>query len=135
SSILRGGKRGLATAAAWSSQYRHVHKTLGQLGLTGGLDLIRHLDLRVSMDSSGLHKAALVGTRCLAIWDATHPYAGFLGYGQSMEDCIQVAHSNRPTSVYGNKSCICNGIEAIELVTTPMVVEKIYKLFPPTEKA
>ena len=133
--IFGGGKQELETAAAWSTQYPHVHNTIGQLGLTGELDLISHLDLMVSMDSSGMHMASLVGTRCFSIWGATHPYAGFLGYGQSMEDCIQVAHSNRPSSVYGNKSCICNGIEAIELVTTPMIVEKIYKLFPPTEKA
>src|SRR5690606_41368753 len=110
-------------------------RSIGELVSTGDPDLLSHRDLMVSRDSSGMHMASLVGSRGLSMWGSTHPYAGILGYGQSMQDCIQVAHSNRPSSLYGNKSCICHGIEAIELVTTPMIVEKIYKLFPPTEKA
>lgn len=123
--IFGGGKQELETATTWGERYLHVHSTIGQLGIKGELDLISHLDLMVSMDSSGMHMASLVGTRCLSIWGATHPYAGFLGYGQSAEDCIQVEHPNRPSSIYGNKSCICNGVEAIDLVTPEMVVKKI----------
>lgn len=126
--IFGGGKQERAMAATWSEQYPHVHSTIGELGVQGELDLISHLDLMISMDSSGMHMASLVGIRCLSIWGATHPYAGFLGYGQSLDDCIQVEHPNRPSSIYGNKSCICNGVEAIELVTTEMVVEKIRDL-------
>src|SRR5690606_15667135 len=126
--IFGGGKQELETAATWSAQYPHVYNTIGQLGLTGELDLISHLNVMISMDSSGMHMASLVGTRCISIWGATHPYAGFLGYGQSKADCIQVEHPNRPSSIYGNKSCICNGIEAIELVTPQMVVDKIRSL-------
>ncbi|NGM64786.1 glycosyltransferase family 9 protein [Sphingobacterium sp. SGR-19] len=125
--IFGGGKQESETATTWSEQYPHVCNTIGQLGVKGELDLISHLDFMISMDSSGMHMASLVGIRCLSIWGATHPYAGFLGYGQSMEDCIQVEHPNRPSSIYGNKSCICNGVEAIDLVTPEMVVERIQK--------
>jgi len=128
--IFGGGKQESEIAATWGNQYPHVHSTIGQLGLTGELDLISHLDLMISMDSSGMHMASMVGTRCLSIWGATHPYAGFLGYGQSKEDCIQVEHPNRPSSIYGNKCCICNGVEAIDLVTPEMVLEKIRKTSP-----
>ena len=124
--IFGGGRQELEQGKIWSEQYPHVHTTIGQLGLRAELDLISHLDLMISMDSSGMHMASLVGTRCLSIWGATHPYAGFLGYGQSMEDCIQVEHPNRPSSIYGNKSCLCNGVEAIELVTPEMVVAKVH---------
>lgn len=123
--IFGGGKQEQEIAERWQQAYPHVYNTIGQLGVKGELDLMNHLDLMVSMDSSGMHMASLAGTRCLSIWGATHPYAGFLGYGQSMDDCIQVEHPNRPSSIYGNKSCLCNGIEAINLVTPQMVVEKI----------
>nr|AIA95806.1 CAZy families GT9 protein [uncultured Prevotella sp.] len=43
----------------------------------------------VSMDSANMHLASLTGTRVLSIWGNTHPYMGFLGYGQSMDDVIQ----------------------------------------------
>ena len=123
--IFGGGRQELEQATTWSKNYPQVHNSIGQLGVKGELDLISHLDLMVSMDSSGMHMASLVGVRCLSIWGATHPYMGFLGYGQSMDDCIQVEHPNRPSSIYGNKTCICNGVEAIELVTEEMLIEKI----------
>lgn len=124
--VFGGGKQEREIAEAWSVQYLHVQNTVGQMAMENELDLISHLDLMVSMDSSGMHMASLMGIRCLSIWGATHPYAGFLGYGQSIQDCIQVAHPNRPSSIYGNKSCLCDDIEAINLVTPEMVVEKIY---------
>lgn len=123
--VFGGGKQEQAVATNWEQEHPHVHNTIGQLGVKGELDLMSHLDLIVSMDSSGMHMASLVGKRCLSVWGATHPYAGFLGYGQSMNDCIQVEHVNRPSSIYGNKSCLCNGVEAIDLVTPEMVVNKI----------
>lgn len=132
--IFGGGKQELETAMRWEEQYPHVHSTIGQLGVKGELDLISHLDFMISMDSSGMHMASLVGTRCLSIWGATHPYAGFLGYGQSTEDCIQVEHPNRPSSIYGNKSCICDGVEAIDLVTPDMVLKRIQKEILPIPK-
>lgn len=123
--IFGGGKQENEIAQNWSERYPHVYNTLGQLGISGELDLINHLDVMVSMDSSGMHMASLVGTRCLSLWGATHPYTGFLGYGQAIQDCIQVAHPNRPSSIYGNKSCLCNGVEAIDLITPEMVITRL----------
>ncbi|GHE43615.1 glycosyltransferase family 9 protein [Sphingobacterium griseoflavum] len=123
--IFGGGRQEQETAADWSKRFAHVHSTIGTLGVQSELDLISNLDLVLSMDSSGMHMASLVGIRCLSIWGATHPYAGFLGYGQSIADCIQVEHPNRPSSIYGNKSCLCNGVEAIDLVTPAMVIDKL----------
>lgn len=123
--IFGGGKTEQETAEAWSRQYPAVINTIGQYRIGQELDIIANLDLMLSMDSSGMHMASLMGTRCISIWGATHPYAGFLGYGQALEDCIQVEHPNRPSSIYGNKPCICDGVEAIDLVTTDMVIEKI----------
>lgn len=126
--IFGGGKTEQAIAENWCTLYAHMHNTIGAFSLTQELDIISHLDTMISMDSSGMHMASLVGTRCISIWGATHPYAGFLGYGQSNQDCVQVEHPNRPSSVYGNKPCDCDGIEAIDLVSSDMVVNRITEI-------
>ena len=126
--IFGGGKQEQEIGSKWAQSYQKVYNTIGQGTVSEELDLISHLDVMISMDSSGMHMASLVGTRCLSIWGATHPYAGFLGYGQSIDDCIQVEHPNRPSSVYGNKPCDCDGVEAIDLVTVEMVIKKIESL-------
>lgn len=123
--IFGGGETEKNIASQWANSYQHVINTVGVYNLEQELDIISHLDIMISMDSSGMHMASLVGTRCLSLWGATHPFAGFLGYGQSIQDCIQVEHVNRPSSVYGNKPCDCNGTEAIDLITAEMVIEKI----------
>ncbi|WDF69519.1 glycosyltransferase family 9 protein [Sphingobacterium oryzagri] len=123
--IFGGGKQEQEIATAWRTKHANVHVTIGNLTVQTELDLISNLDVMLSMDSSGMHMASLVGTRCISIWGATHPYAGFLGYGQAIQDCIQVNHPNRPSSIYGNKSCLCDGVEAIDLVSPKMVIERL----------
>lgn len=123
--IFGGGASEKAIAESWEQQFPQVSSSIGKFNLTEELQLISHLNLMLSMDSSGMHMASLVGTRSLSIWGATHPYAGFLGYGQQDSDCIQVEHPARPSSVYGNKPCLCDGVEAIDLVTAEQVIEKI----------
>ena len=66
---------------------------------------MRGLRLIVTMDSANMHLASIAGTRVLSIWGATHPAAGFLGYGQNGSDCIQRDLPCRPCSIYGNKRC------------------------------
>ena len=123
--LFGGGKQEFQIAQNWTERFPNTYNTIGKFSLREELDLISNLDLMISMDSSGLHMASLMGVRCLSLWGATHPYAGFTGYGQQLTDCIQVEHPNRPSSVYGNKPCDCDGIEAIDLITPEMVIEKI----------
>lgn len=78
----------------------------GVVDMEGELALMSHLDLMVSMDSANMHLASLVNTRVLSLWGQTHPYCGFLGYGQQDGDCLQVEGMEcRPCSVFGNKEC------------------------------
>lgn len=123
--IFGGGKIEHQVGSLWERNYQNVFNTIGRGTLVDELDLIANLDFMISMDSSGMHMASLVGTRCVSLWGATHPFTGFLGYGQRLSDCIQVDHPNRPSSVYGNKPCICDGVEAIDLITPEMITEKI----------
>jgi ADP-heptose:LPS heptosyltransferase len=76
--------------------------------LTAELKQIAQLEAMISMDSANMHLASMVGTRVVSIWGATHPAAGFLGFGQNKLDVIQMPVSAldcRPCSVYGNKPC------------------------------
>ena len=80
------------------------------------LQLMATLDVMVSMDSANMHLASLMGTRVVSVWGATHPYAGFLGWGQSMDDCIQRHDLKcRPCSIYGNKPCLRGDMACMDI--------------------
>lgn len=126
--LFGGGKQEQEIVNSWIAGTKNCTNTIGKLDLSKELDLIANLNLMISMDSSGMHMASLEGTRSLSIWGATHPFMGFLGIGQVFEDCMQVEHPNRPSSVYGNKPCICDGKEAIDLVPVDMVYNKVKEI-------
>ena len=123
--IFGGGMAEQQAAEVWQRKYKHVHSLIGRFSLQQELAIISNLDVMLSMDSAGMHMASLMGVRVLSIWGATHPYAGFLGYGQRLDDCIQVDHPDRPSSIYGNKSCICDGMDSMELIAPAMVIDKL----------
>lgn len=101
-----GGKRETETLEEWENQIPNTKSLSGRLSLTEELNKIAELEIMISMDSANMHLASIVGTRCISIWGATHLYAGFLGFGQSEEDVIQVKDlSCRPCSVFGDKEC------------------------------
>jgi len=123
--IFGGGKTEMAIAEEWKKSYPNTHNLIGNYNLTEELAIISNLDLMLSMDSSGMHMASLVGVPVISVWGPTHPYAGFLGYGQLESDCIQIDHPNRPNSIYGNKPCMC-GVEAcMDLINPETIVNKI----------
>ena len=69
-----------------------------------------------------------VGLRCLSIWGATHRYAGFLGYQQREEDCIELPLSCRPCSIYGNKPCKFGDYHCLTEITPRVVAIRIKDL-------
>lgn len=98
---------------------------VGATGLAAELELMRGLDVMLSMDSANMHLASLVGTRVVSIWGATHPYAGFLGWGQRTEDCVQKDLPCRPCSIYGSKPCRYGDYRCLTTITPEEVVEAI----------
>ena len=123
--IFGGGAEEKTVAEGWSSEFKNVVNLIGNFNLTEELAIISNLDLMVSMDSAGMHMASLMGIPVISIWGPTHPYAGFLGYGQSIQDCIQIDHPNRPNSIYGNKPCDCGVTPCIDLVSPETIIAKI----------
>lgn len=121
-----GGKKETETLEKWESEIPNTKSLSGKLSLSEELQKISELELMISMDSANMHLASLVGTRCISIWGSTHPYAGFLGFGQSEEDVIQVKDLTcRPCSVFGDKECYRGDWACLEELSVQKIIEKI----------
>ena len=103
--LFGGGKKEQVILESWAAKYPGVESIAGKKTMREELEIMRGLRVMITMDSGNMHLASLVGTRVVSIWGATHPYAGFLGYGQRERDCIQRDLDCRPCSIYGNKPC------------------------------
>ena len=125
--LFGGGKeeKQLAEEAASEAPAGRCLSIVGRFTLREELDLIANLDLMVSMDSSAMHMASLVGVPVVSVWGATHPYAGFLGLGQALEDAVQLDMPCRPCSVYGHKECWRGDYACLNDLAPDMVLERI----------
>lgn len=103
--LFGGGDRERAQTEKIAEGHENIVSVIGWIKLGEELDLISNLDTIVTMDSSALHMASLVGTRAVSLWGATHPYAGFYGLGQNPSDALQTDMDCRPCSIYGNRAC------------------------------
>jgi len=121
-----GGKRETETLEKWEREIPNTKSLSGKLSLKEELNKISELELMISMDSANMHLASLMGTRCVSVWGATHPYAGFLGFGQREEDVVQVKDLTcRPCSVFGDKECYRGDWACLEELDVQKIVEKI----------
>jgi ADP-heptose:LPS heptosyltransferase len=76
------------------------------------------------MDSANMHMASLADIPALSIWGATSPLAGFLGWRQKEEDCIQLPLECRPCSIFGNKPCRYGDYRCMD-ISPKVVADKI----------
>jgi ADP-heptose:LPS heptosyltransferase len=115
--LFGGGGEERAKMQEWADKYPNVHLASEYCkNLREELQLMKSLDVMLTMDSANMHLASLVGTRVVSIWGATHPYAGFLGWGQSMDDSIQRNDLKcRPCSIYGNKPCLRGDMACMDI--------------------
>ncbi len=89
------------------------------------LILMSHLDVMLSMDSANMHLASLTATPVVSVWGATHPYAGFTGWGQKPSNFLQADLPCRPCSIYGSKPCRRGDMACMHLISPESVVGKI----------
>lgn len=113
--------------AEWEQKYSS--NVISASSLLGGIDkeliLMSHLNVMLSMDSSNMHLVSMVGCRVVSVWGATHRFAGFLGWQQSADDCIERDLPCRPCSVYGNRPCIHGDYRCLTGITPEEIVKKI----------
>ena len=121
-----GGKTEVAVLNDWQSQIPNTENLAGSLTLKQELQKIAELEMMISMDSANMHLASVVGTRCVSIWGSTHPYAGFLGYGQNEKDIVQVKDLTcRPCSVFGDKECYRGDWACLEEINIQKIIDLI----------
>lgn len=125
--IFGGGQTEKNIALQWEEKHPNITSIVGKVNLSQELQLISNLDLMVSMDSSGMHLASLKGIPVISIWGATHPYTGFLGYGQSIDDAVQIDLYCRPCSVYGNIPCHRGDLACMNNLSEIVVINTIIK--------
>lgn len=123
--LFGGGRSEAAVLAEWEQSFERVKSLASGPSLADQLTHISGLDLMVSMDSANMHMASLFGVPVVSVWGGTHPYAGFLGWGQSMDDAVQLEMDCRPCSVFGNRPCWKGTRECLSGITPERVLERV----------
>lgn len=126
--IFGGGSDERNIGEKWQTNYSNCISVIGKIKLKEELNLIAQLDVMISMDSAGMHLASLKNTEVVSVWGATHPFAGFLGFGQNKDNCVQADISCRPCSVYGNKPCFRGDIACMQLIEPKHIIDKTLHL-------
>ena len=99
------------------------------------LPLLSYMDVMLSMDSANMHLASLAGLPAVSIWGATHPFCGFLGWGQKLENCVQRDDLPcRPCSVYGKRPCRYGDYRCLRGISPATIVAHINKVLEEKDK-
>lgn len=127
--LFGGGQREVSQINEWCNKYKNCTSVPARAkGLKEELGLMSQLDAMVSMDSANMHLASIVGTPVVSIWGATHPYAGFMGWGQSEGFAVQLDMDCRPCSVFGNKPCLRGDYACLKNIPPEQIVERVEML-------
>ena len=124
--IFSGPGREQEFAREMERLYGNVTGVFGRTDIWGELALMSELDAIVTMDSSSMHLASLAGTPLVSVWGATHPAAGFMGYGYDIEkNCIQLDLDCRPCSIFGEGKCRYGDYRCLTGITPDAIMRKV----------
>lgn len=125
--LFGGGKKEIEILDSIAQPFENVINMAGKIKFQQELQLISNLDVMLSMDSGNAHIAAMLGVKVITLWGATHPYAGFLPFNQSLENALtsdRNQYPQLPTSVYGNKT-VEGYHDAMRSISPNEIVQKI----------
>jgi len=124
--LFGGGKTEVDELKQWENFSPNIKSLAGNLSFEEELQAIAKLQVMIAMDSANMHLASLMGTRTISIWGGTHPFAGFLGYGQSYGDVIQdETLACRLTSVFGKDPKAFEGFDYFQNLDAENVYKQI----------
>ena len=125
--LFGAGAEEKAVLEEWASHYPRTLSMAGRFeGLHQEAALLSHCRVMLSMDSANMHLASLVGVPVVSLWGATHPRAGFLGYGQKEENAVQRTDLPcRPCSIYGQTPCRFDDYRCLAGIAPQTVADKI----------
>ncbi len=101
---------------------------IGEMTLEEELYLMSKLEYMICGDTSNMHFAALMGTKVISIWGATHINAGFGPLFQPNDFIVEVPKEElpcRPCSVYGNIACYRKDYACLNLLNPESVLKKV----------
>ncbi len=124
--LFGGGKVEAEELQLWENLHPSIQSLANKMSFEEELKTISTLHCMISMDSANMHLASLMGTRTISIWGGTHPFAGFLSYGQSMNDVIQdESLTIRPTSIFGKDPKEFQDVDYFQNLSAEYVYEEI----------
>ncbi len=123
--FLFGSKKEAELLKNWCGENPRQHCVAGFFPLGQELSLISRLDVMLTMDSSNMHIASLVGTRVVSIWGGTTPACGFLGWRQDVADCILAGCTCQPCTIAGSDRCRHNDFHCLTSISPDTIVDKI----------
>jgi ADP-heptose:LPS heptosyltransferase len=127
--LMGGGAAEVAQLTALAIKYPAAVVVAGRFYLPEEMVIMSNLDVMISMDSANMHLASLFGVPVVSIWGATHPFAGFMGFGQSEANVVQLESlSCRPCSIFGNKPCFRGDHACMEWIPPAAIVDKVLKV-------
>lgn len=126
--LFGGGKEETAKLEALAARVPGVEVMAGKHSLEEELRVISGLTVMVSMDSANMHLASLYGVPVVSVWGATHPFAGFMGFGQQEENAVQLDLYCRPCSVFGSKPCYRGDHACMEELAPERIVAAVMRL-------
>lgn len=123
--LFGGGPVEPAFLQQWEQEIFGVFNMAGKYSFQNELAIISNLNCMLSMDSANMHLASLFNVPVVSVWGATHPFAGFNGWGQDENNIIQVDLYCRPCSVFGSKPCYRGDHACMQGIGEETIVEKI----------
>lgn len=128
--LFGGGEKEVKALKNLANKYENTISVAGKYTLEVELNLMAQLDVMLSMDSGNGHLAALFNVPVVTLWGNTHPYAGFVPFGQPASNQLmanRMQYPLIPTSVYGNK--MPEGYEKVmETIPAKSVIKKLLSI-------
>lgn len=128
--VFGGGPYEQEFAEYMAQRHKGVVSVIGKVKLDAELDLMANLDAMVSMDSTTMHMASLVGIPVISVWGATHPYAGSYGFGQEPANAVQIDMPCRPCSLYGDEPCMYRDYRCLTRIAPQEIADKVAEVLP-----
>ena len=110
---------------SWQNKYEGVLSLPGKLEMNQELIVMSHMKLMLTMDSSNMHLASLVGTKVVSVWGSTMPHCGFLGYNQNWDDCITSGSPCQPCSSAGVAKCPNGTLQCLNNISSDKILKHI----------
>jgi ADP-heptose:LPS heptosyltransferase len=126
--LFGGGVKESTVLESWADEAGEIFNLAGKVTLAEELSVMSNLHLMISMDSANMHLASLFNIPVVSIWGATHPFAGFTGWGQNEESIVSIDLACRPCSVFGNQPCFRGDHACMNQLPKFNIVSKVHQL-------